>query len=192
MTDLRVNEGVKLGGLPEGWVNAHALQRVILWDIGPEPPRPPAKPVAPKGKDGDPEFELAKVEFEEQIDVYRQALKAFKLAREDYADWHGRNGGAIEIDFWSCDAADALGRDGAALKAKRQGRLRYYISSRTRGYRGDQGHRNEVTLQNRGLPEGTKPGRGQAELERRMREGDADMAAALRRDPVFGEQELRS
>lgn len=185
MPDMRVNEGVKLTGLPEGWANAHALQRVILWDVGPEKPKPPVKPALPeKGKSGDPEYELAKVEFEQALDDYRAALKDYKRLRDEYTEWHTRNGGPIELDFWSCDATDALGRDAAAVKNKKnpQEKPRYYLSSRTRGY----GH-----LPNRGLPEGLRPGHGQAELERRMREGDEDLATALRKDPVFGQQELR-
>jgi hypothetical protein len=36
-----------------------------------------------------------------------------------------------------------------------------------------------------------KEGHGQAEIERRRREGDMDLEEARRRDPVFGQQELR-
>lgn len=184
MAELQVNEGVKLTGLPEGWANAQALQQVILWDIGPEEPIEPKVMAVPKGNDGEPAYELAKVRFGVAMKKYKAALEAYDRAVTEFEDWHRRNGGPIEITFWSCDANDALERDAKAVADKNslQVKRRYYISARTRGY---------GKLPNRGLPEGMHPGHGQAELERRQREGDADMAAALRADPVFGNPELR-
>jgi hypothetical protein len=186
MAELQVNDGVKLTGLPEGWANAQALQQVILWDIGPEKPKYPQRLVAPKGKEGDPEFDLAVVEFKDQLEEYQAALKTYRQAKKEFEDWAKRHGGPIEIPFWSCDAQDALANDARAVAEGRQTRVRFYLSARTRGY---------SKLPNRGLPEidgkPLRPGHGQAELERRQREGDADMAAALRADPVFGNPELR-
>jgi hypothetical protein len=168
--------------------NSADIQQVILWDIGPTKPVAPKRPTVPKvfkeSKEGDPDYDLAKIDFAEQLEDYQEALKAWKKAKADFADWHKQNGGPIEIPFWSCDAADALARDAAAAPIDEDGnkQLRYFISSRTRGY---------SALPNRGLPAGRKPGHGQGELERRMREGDADLAAARRADPVFGTQETR-
>jgi hypothetical protein len=168
--------------------NSAEIQQVILWDIGPSKPVAPKRPNVPKGKEGDPEFDLAKVEFAEALEDYQEALKAWKKAKTEYADWHKQNGGPIELVFWSCDAADALARDAANAPAvvgddgEETKHLRYFISARTRGY---------GNLPNRGLPQGKRPGHGQSELERRMREGDADLMAARRADPVFGNQETR-
>jgi hypothetical protein len=167
--------------------NSAELQQVILWDIGPSKPVAPKRPDLPKGKEGDPEYDLAKVEFQEALEDYTEALKTWKRQKTEYADWHKQNGGPVEITMWSCDAHDALGRDAAAApivikNGEEKKQLRYFISARTRG------HSN---LPNRGLPNGMRPGHGQGELERRMIEGDADMVAARRADPVFGKQEIR-
>jgi len=68
------------------------------------------------------------------------------------------------------------------VQEKRQTRRRYYLASRTRGY---------GELPNGGLPPGLTPGHKHAENIRREQDGDADMLYARRKDPVFGEQELR-
>lgn len=145
---------------------------VILWDIGPTKPTPPAKPALPKGKEGEPEHDLAVIEFKEALEEYAEALKAYGRAKVEYAKWQKDQGGAIELRFFSCDAQDALQRDPE----------RYYISSSTRGYE---------KLKNNGLPAGYKPGKGQEENIRRAQEGEAEFAAARARDPVFGNPELR-
>jgi hypothetical protein len=165
--------------------NSAELQQVWLWDIGPSKPVTPKRPEIPKGREGDPEYDLAKIEFAEALEDYQAELKAWKKLKADYAEWHKTNGGPVEIVFWSCDAADALARDGAnaPIDVKTgEKQLRYFISARTRG---------SSHLPNKGLPPGKKPGHGQAELERRMIEGDADLMAARRADPVFGKQETR-
>lgn len=168
--------------------NSADIQQVILWDTGPVKPVAPARPEVPKGKEGDPEYDLAKIEFAEALEDYQEALKTWKKAKIEYADWQKQNGGPIEIVMWSCDAFDALARDAANAPVTRNKvgeevkHLRYFISARTRGH---------SHLPNRGLPQGRRPGLGQAELERRMLEGDAELMAARRADPVFGKQETR-
>lgn len=150
----------------------NASMKVWLWDLGPSKPEAPKRPKAPVGKEGDPEYDLAMVDFREALGDYETGLKAYKQAKLDYADFEKRFGGPYEILMWSCDASDALDR---APK-------RYHISARTRGHE---------KAKNGGLPAGVQPGHGHAENLRRMAEGDADLAAAMRRDPVFGEQEMR-
>lgn len=168
--------------------NSADIQQVILWDIGPSKPVAPKRPDLPKGKEGEPEYDLAKIEFAEALEEYQEALKTWKRQKTEFADWHKQNGGPVEISMWSCDAFDALQRDAAnaPVATNKAGeevkQLRYFVSSRTRGH---------SHLPNRGLPPGRKPGQGQSELERRMREGDADMVNARRADPVFGQQEIR-
>lgn len=145
---------------------------VMLWDIGPLKPSAPAKPILPKGKEGDPEYDVAMVEFREELETYQLAYKAFIQAKIDFAKWQKDQGGAIELRMFSCDAHDALARDPE----------RYHISASTRGHE---------KLKNHGLPAGYKPGRGQEENQRRAREGEAEFAAARAADPVFGNPELR-
>lgn len=151
----------------------NASMTVWLWDTGPVKPEPPKRPKPPKGTEGEPEYDLAMVEFREAMDDYGGALKAYKLAKQEYADFEKRYGGPYEIQQWSCDAQDTLARDPK----------RYCISSRTRGYE---------KLKNGGLPAGVKPGHGQAAQEERERQGLAEFEALRRSDPVFGNQEARS
>lgn len=145
---------------------------VMLWDIGPTKPVAPKRPVAPKGKEGDPEHDLAVIEFKQELEDYDAELKAFKSAKAEYADWQKRQGGAVELRMFSCDAYDALERSPK----------RYFISASTRGYE---------KLKNSGLPEGHQPGHGHEENIRRAQAGEAEFAAARASDPVFGNPELR-
>jgi hypothetical protein len=208
VSEVQLFPGVKMttSGNTDLPPNSFDIQQVILWDIGPMKPVAPRRPEVPKkGKEGDPEYDLAKIEFSGALEEYDTALKRWKQEKIDYADWHKRNGGPVELSFWSCDAADALARDDANApismvkvlddkgqvvlddqgneKEEEVKHLRYFISARTRGY---------SRLPNRGLPvTAPPPGKGQAELERRALEGDADLVAARRADPVFGQQKIR-
>lgn len=177
MSDLRISEHTKLTGTEEfaAMANGREISMVWLWDLGPKKPETPKKPTAPKttGKEGDPEFDLAKLDFNEEIETYQAAREKYKRDLKDFADWTRKYGGPYELCQWSCDADDTLNRDPE----------RYCISSRTRG---------RQDLKNHGLPAGVKPGPAQAENMRRRQEGDADLREARRRDPVFGEQEVRS
>lgn len=145
---------------------------VVLWDLGPSKPVPPERPTPPKGEIGDPLHDLAVIEFKQELEDYEAALKTFRQAKTEFADFQKRYGGPIEIERYSCDAQDALDRDSK----------RYVISSRTRGHE---------KLKNRGLPIGVKPGHGQDENMRRRAEGEADLEQLRRADPVFGTQEAR-
>ena len=150
---------------------------VWLWDLGPVKPQPPVRPTLPvrtkpEGKP-DPEFDLAMIEYNDALEDYAAGLRSYKAAKQEHADWHKRNGGPVEIDFYSCDATDALQRDPE----------RYCVSSRTRGHE---------SLKNRGLPAGWEPGHGQAVKEQRERQGMIDLNALRQADPVFGKQEARA
>lgn len=174
---------------------------VILWDIGPHKPSAPKRPDAPKGKPGQPEFDLSMLEFKEELENYEAALKAYGRAKTEYADWQKKEGGAIERTFYSCDATDALARDAANApmldvldrdgnpvldeqtgEPKKAPRLRYFISASTRGHE---------RLKNHGLPDGVKPGQGQSENMRRQREGEEEFLRARAADPVFGQEMIR-
>jgi hypothetical protein len=176
--EMRVSAATRLTGLDVGFANLHDLQRVILWDIGPEEPKPPQRPLLPKGQgEGDPAYDLAKVEFARELQKYEGDLVMFARRRDEYAEWQRTLNGPVEREFWSVDAADALNRDLVAVREGRQSRRRWYLSSRTRG---------SEKLSNRGLPEGMAPGRGQSEIERRRIEENAELEVAMRSDPVFG------
>lgn len=184
MADTRyeVMPGVKLTSSDVAFAaiaNAQEISRVWMWDIGPERPVQPKRPPVPKGREGDPEFDLALIEFKEALADYEAALHTHKRLKVEYADWEKRMGGAIMLPMWSVDARDALERDGRAVDEGRQTRRRYYIASRTRGYHG---------LPNEGLPEGHKSGHGHKENMRREREGQDGLMAARAADPVFGSE----
>jgi hypothetical protein len=173
---------------------------VILWDIGPHKPSPPKRPDAPKGKPGQPEYDLSMLEFKEGLEAYEAALKAYGMAKIEYANWQKKEAGAIELTMYSCDASDSLARDAANAplvpvldeagnpvldevgEPKMVKRLRYFISASTRGHE---------RLKNHGLPDGAKPGQGQAENMRRQREGEDEFMQARRADPVFGQEMVR-
>jgi hypothetical protein len=144
---------------------------VFLWDHGPKKPAPPARPVAPKGKEGDPEYDLLLIEYRQYLEDYDLELRRHKAAKAEFKEWQDKQGGALELMMFSCDANDALIRDPD----------RYTISSSTRGYE---------KAENHGLKPGHKPGRGHAENIQRMQDGEAELALAKRADPVFGSQEL--
>lgn len=145
------------------------LTWVYLWDKGPKKPSPPQRPDLPKGKIGDPEFDLAMIEFKEFLEDYERALKAYSKAKDDYAKWHKDNGGPFEIKMYSVNATEALQRDPD----------RYCVSAKTRGH----GSRT-----NQGLPDGMKPGRAHFENLARIAAGESDMEQARRSDPVFGDE----
>lgn len=86
---------------------------VSLWDIGPVRPEPPVKPVEPveskelKGAD----LALAKIEYEDALDQYRDALRIYGEQKKEHKAWHDRNGGPLKVSLWSTYAVDALTRD---------------------------------------------------------------------------------
>ena len=181
---VQLNEFIKLNNLGPDAVAMLDRERsmVYLWDCGPPPPKPPMRPKAPKGVDGDPEFDLMKIEFEVLRDQYKEDLLSFGRRKAEFKDFETRYGGPFEVKMWSVDARDALARDAEAVASGKQDKQRWYLSARTRGYE---------TLPNGGLPGNMKPGHGHLENLRREREGDSDMAALKASDPIFGALEAQ-
>lgn len=159
-------------------IDMHRSMQVVLWDCGPEKPKPPVRPDAPRGKSGDPEFDLAAIELRDKLEQYESDLKAYGAAKREHQTWWQTNGGPVEFQRWSCDARDALMHDARAVQEGRQSKRRYFISSKTRGY---------GNLENHGLPPGVMPGHGhEANLDRQAADDQA-LAMARQQDPVFGE-----
>jgi len=176
MSQISINEFTK--------ITDHSASRevamVYLWDIGPQAPAQPKRPEAPKGKEGEPSYELAKVDFDVALEVYKADLTSFAARKAEFERFDAQNEGPIEHKMWSVDARDALARDAEAVKAGRQSAKRWFMSARTRGFE---------NLPNGGLPGTMKPGKGHEENMRREREGEGDIAAARKADPVFGQLE---
>lgn len=182
---LQLYSGVRMSagddvGLP---VNSADLQQVRVWDVGPEEPMPPREPVTPEGKNGDPKYEMAKLRYQKALKKYAKDLDEYERLQTEFEKWQRQNGGPVELCWWSIDASQNMQKDLAAVREGRQAKPRYYVSTRTRGWKN--------RAPNLGLPEGMKPGHGQADLERRALEHDSEFAAAMRSDPVFGQPELR-
>ena len=170
-------------------VDVHS-NKVVLWDTGPRRPgAPPAKPAMPAGEKGTPEYDLATLEFQDELEQYAEALKAHRAAKKEWDEFQRRWGGPYEIfNVWWVDARDMLS-NGKCRKCTNcaQGQAcespRYMLSASS----GSQ----YKHLKNRGLPEGMKPGRGQEEQLQRIKEGRDNFLREVRNDPVFGEQEMR-
>lgn len=139
---------------------------VRLWDLGPTEPTPPKRPDLPKGKEGDPEHDLAVIDFRGALAAYETELKAYGQAKKDFADWHKTYGGPYEIvNYHSADAYDALTNDPA----------RYCVS------RSD--------MPNHGLPKGRKPGPYQEQQKKRWAEQERELRHAAAMDPNFGRRQ---
>lgn len=163
-------------------IDSHAAMKVWLWDCGPEEPELPEPPDAPTGKDGDPKYDLAKIQFKRKLKAYEDALLRFEQQTIEFTRWERQNGGPVETLHWSVDAKDAMKNDARAVSEGRQGKLRYHISARTRGY---------DKLKNGGLPHGVTPGHGQQAAVERAIAGEKEFLAAMKADPVFGQEMQR-
>lgn len=160
-------------------IDAHAQMKVWLWDCGSEEPHLPEAPDPPHGKKGDPKFDLAAIKYRRALKDYEAALEAYDVAVIEFKKFQRDKGGPVEFMQWSCDAKDTFKNDAKAVAEGRQKKARYHLSSRTRGYE---------KLPNGGLPEGMTPGHGQqANLERQIA-GEKEFLAALKADPVFGQE----
>lgn len=83
---------------------------VSLWDIGPvrvEAPKAPVAPVESKELKG-ADLALAQIHFEDDLERYRDELRAYGEAKKAYKAWHDKNGGPLKVSMWSTYAVDAL------------------------------------------------------------------------------------
>lgn len=83
--------------------------RCFIWDMGPQTaPVPPAPPNKPDDRLKGHELAAAEVEYEDQLVVYKDQLRAYTAARKDYQAWHAQNGGPVKIEQWGVDAIHSL------------------------------------------------------------------------------------
>lgn len=83
---------------------------VDLWDTGPtrvEAPKAPVPPVESKDLKG-PDLALAQIHYEDALEDYKLALRAYGAAKVEHTKWHRENGGPRKVDLWSTDAVHAL------------------------------------------------------------------------------------
>jgi hypothetical protein len=166
----KVGPGVRISG--DDAILDRNIGSVWLWDIGPELPKPPVTPERPAR--GDP---VKEVDYKLAAEAYEAARRQYEAELLAYHQWNRERGGPYMEQMWSHNADTALKNDERAVKEGAQPRRRWYIASRTRGYR---------NLPNQGLPEGLSPGRFHQQMLVREAAGEADYAAARRADPVFG------
>jgi hypothetical protein len=157
-------------------------QTVWLWDCGPEEPMLPEPPEPPTGKDGEPKYDLARLQYKRELKRYEDALIAFEAAEKEFQRWHKVEQGPLELRFDSTLARDALLHDARAVEDGRQEKRRYYLSSRTRG---------SEKLRNLGLPNGVEPGKGHQRALELQIAGDAAFVEILKADPHFGQETRR-
>jgi hypothetical protein len=197
MAEVRTSEFVKYSNpLIDDLTSMHAW----MWDCGPEEPDLPSPPDAPSGKDGDPKFDLAKIQYKRKLHAYEAALLDYERKVKEWMDFQKQYGGPYEIRMWSVDALDAITNDLRAVFDKRQEKPRYYVSERTSrmlknrilGQMRSVLSREKVELEvTSGLPKGMKPGHGHEANLRRQIAGEKEFEAALMADPQFG-QEMRA
>jgi hypothetical protein len=146
--------------------------KVFLWDCGPEEPPVPDEPEPPPLNDP-----LALLRHKRAVKAYEAALAIYDRNEAEYQQWQRNVRGPVEIVMWSCDARDALEHDARAVADKRQKKLRYYVSSRTRGFE---------KSKNFGLPAGMTPGAGHQENLDRQIAGEKEFVEVMKKDPQFG------
>lgn len=85
--------------------------REKVWDLGPDPPQPPKPPETPRGKDGDPDYELAKLHYVQALEGYKLDLFAYGRQRDEYQAWQREKGGPVELERWGVEVEEAIARD---------------------------------------------------------------------------------
>jgi len=155
------------------------IQAVWLWDLGPEEPEPPDEPIPPALPITDPKYHLENLRHKRAVKRFEDELVLYDRLEREFQHWHKNVRGPIEFRMNSTEARDALEHDGRAVADKRQKKLRYYISSRTRGHE---------RTKNLGLPNGIEPGEGHRENLERQLAGEKEFVQILKSDPQFGQE----
>jgi hypothetical protein len=87
--------------------------KVDLWDLGPvrvAAPDAPKEPIEAKDLKG-ADLALAKIHYEDALEDYKLALRAYGAAKVEHTKWHRENGGPRKVELWSTDAVHALEAD---------------------------------------------------------------------------------
>jgi hypothetical protein len=153
--------------------------KVYIWDCGPEEPAPPEEPVPPVLPITDPKYHLENLRHKRAVKRFDDELAIYDRNEREFQYWQRNVRGPVELVMWSCDARDALAHDRRAVDEGRQQKLRYYISSRNKGYE---------KIKNLGLPNGLTPGAGHQENLMRQFAGEKEFIEVLKKDPQFGER----
>jgi hypothetical protein len=156
-----------------------AKSKVWLWDCGPEDPVPPEEPMPPATPFGDPKYHLENLRHKRAVKRFEDELHIYERNEAEFQHWRRNVRGPVELMMWSTDARDALEHDARAVKEGRQKDLRYYVSSRTRGYE---------RAKNFGLPKDVMPGEGHRENLERQLAGEKEFVEILKSDPQFGQE----
>lgn len=156
-------------------LDTFASLRVGVWDIGPERPIKPAKPVMSKtARPGSVEYDIEQIELRSAVENYEKQLTHYLAQLKDHDSWHRRHSGPVVSEMWSVDWRDAQRHDTAATAEGRQRARRYY--------------RYDPKAPRLGLPVGVEPGRSHAEqIERHAADVQA-LEVVKADDPQFGSQ----
>jgi len=153
--------------------------KIYVWDCGPEEPMPPEEPIPPALPITDPKYHLENLRHKRAVKRFEDELVTYDRNEREFQHWQRNVRGPVELMMWSCDARDALEHDARAVTENRQKKLRYYISSRTRGYE---------KARNFGLPDGVEPGAGHQDNLLRQIAGEKEFIEVLKKDPQFGDR----
>jgi hypothetical protein len=80
--------------------------KIGVWDIGPEKPVKPAKPVVSKAvRPGSVEYDLEQIELRSAVENYEKQLTAYLAQVKDFEQWHACHSGPVILEQWSADWA---------------------------------------------------------------------------------------
>lgn len=82
-----------------------------IWDLGPSEPVAPTRPKPPKGDVGEPEHDLAMIDFKRELAAYETGLETYGRQKREYLEWNDRFGGPYQIAWLSPDAREAMQND---------------------------------------------------------------------------------
>ena len=87
--DIKVMEGIHLRGSGDfaALAGMRTNSEVWMWDTGPEKPVQPKRPPVPKGREGDPDFDLALIEFKRELAEYTAALEQYGADKRQYEQY---------------------------------------------------------------------------------------------------------
>jgi hypothetical protein len=96
--------------------------KVDLWDMGPQvEPAVPKPPVPPEEPDRSlktvalanaiAEHAAATLEYEDEVERYKDRLRRWSADRKAYRAWHDTNGGPVKVEFWGVDARHAIEKE---------------------------------------------------------------------------------